>query len=141
MQLQELYDTEASFAQDTSKQSKAQFAAWRKRHFDSHSNVNPGKHGAPLFRHHFRRQILEPLHMAELNLPKIAWKHAILNNASDDAREAVSEQLSERKHPLDTNRKDNNRVRAQKWFTGERWMSFCAGERGSPGGPIAIATL
>lgn len=32
-------------------------------------------------------------------------------------------------------------MRAQKWFTGEAWASFCAGERGSPGGPIAIATL
>lgn len=32
-------------------------------------------------------------------------------------------------------------MRAQKWFTGEAWSSFCAGERGSPGGPVGIATL
>ena len=29
----------------------------------------------------------------------------------------------------------------QKWFTGEKWATFCSGERGSPGGPIAVATL
>ncbi|KAL1522538.1 hypothetical protein AB1Y20_017525 [Prymnesium parvum] len=30
---------------------------------------------------------------------------------------------------------------AQNWFTGERWLTFCAGERGSPGGPQAIAKI
>eukprot|EP00965_Chrysotila_dentata_P087604 2892067-Pleurochrysis_carterae.AAC.1 len=64
-----------------------------------------------------------------------------MNNASDDARAAISEQLAQWKHPLDCRRKDNNRVRENKWFTGERWTTFCAGERGSPGAPIAIATL
>eukprot|EP00965_Chrysotila_dentata_P138651 4586127-Pleurochrysis_carterae.AAC.1 len=64
-----------------------------------------------------------------------------MNNASDDARAAISEQLAEWKHPLDCRRKDNNRVRENKWFRGDRWSTFCAGERGSPGAPIAIATL
>ena len=30
---------------------------------------------------------------------------------------------------------------SQKWFTGEGFESFCAGTRGSPGGPIGVATL
>ena len=79
--------------------------------------------------------------MAELNLGKIAWKHAILNNASDDAREAMSAQLKAWRHPLDCRRKDDNRQKALKWFTGEKWHSFCAGTSGSPGGPVAIAML
>ena len=80
--------------------------------------------------------------MAELNLPKLPFKHGILNNASDDAREAISEMLKGWRHPLDTRRKDDNRQRAQKWFTGEKFHSLCAGTKGtSPGGPVAIATL
>lgn len=136
-----MYAVEAELIADGSKRGKARFSAWRKKHFLSHFNVNPGKYGAPFFRHHFKMQVLEPLHMAELGNPKIPWKHGVLNNASDDAREAISEQLKVWKHPLDCRRKDDNRCRAAKWFTGERWASFCAGERGSPGGPIAIATL
>ena len=69
------------------------------------------------------------------------WKHGILNNSSDDARDAISEQLAVWNHPLDTRRKDNNRLASQKWFTGERFATFINGSRGSPGGPIAIATL
>ena len=64
-----------------------------------------------------------------------------MNNASDDARDAISEKLSAWNHPLDTRRKDNNRIASAKWFTGERFSSFMKGERGSPGGPIAIATM
>lgn len=94
-----------------------------------------------MFEHHLDDQVMDPLHLAELNLPKIAWKHGVLNNASDDARAEISELLKALKHPLDTRRKDNNRIRAQKWFTGERWATFCAGERGSPGGPRAIAAI
>ena len=62
-------------------------------------------------------------------------------NASDDARAQISAQLSLWKHPLDCRRKDDNRVRAQKWFTGEKWASFCLGIKGSPGGPRAIAAI
>ena len=32
-------------------------------------------------------------------------------------------------------------MKAQKWYTGEKWATFCAGERGSPGGPAAIAAI
>ena len=39
--------------------------------------------------------ILDGLHMAELNLPKVPFKHAIINMASDDARAALSEMLKE----------------------------------------------
>eukprot|EP00965_Chrysotila_dentata_P160033 5284593-Pleurochrysis_carterae.AAC.2 len=42
---------------------------------------------------------------------------------------------------LDCRPKENNRVSANKWLTGERWATFCARERGSPGAPIVIATL
>ena len=65
----------------------------------------------------------------------------MLNNASDDARVQISDMLAEWRHPLDTRRKDDNRVRAHKRFSGEKWASFCADEAGSPGGPPAIAAL
>ena len=107
----------------------------------AHHNVQPGKYGEPMLHHDFTQVILDALHMAELNLGKIAWKHAILNNASDDAREAMSAQLKAWRHPLDCRRKDDNRQKALKWFTGEKWHSFCAGTSGSPGGPVAIAML
>ena len=104
-------------------------------------NVQPGKYGEPMLHHDFTQVVLDALHMAELNLGKIAWKHAILNNASDDARDAMSAQLKAWRHPLDCRRKDDNRQKALKWFTGEKWHSFCAGTSGSPGGPVAIAML
>ena len=110
-------------------------------HAKSHFNVQPGLHGQPMIRHHMRKQLLDSLHYSELGIPKTGWKHGILNNASDDARDLISKQLEEWKHPLDCRRKDDNRDRHKKWFTGERWATFCAGERGSPGGPRAIATL
>ena len=110
-------------------------------HAARHRNVQPGTYGYPFMKHDMKDQILDPLHLAELGIPKTPWKHGILNNASDDAREQISEQLKEFKHPLDTARKDNGRSRQAKWFTGERWVSFCAGTGGSPGGPIAIATI
>ena len=62
-----------------------------------------------MLEHDLDDQILDPLHMAELGLPKTPWKFGILRNASDDAREEISEQLREWKHPLDTRRKDDNK--------------------------------
>ena len=111
------------------------------QHALTHGNVQPGKYGEPFFEIELDDFVLDLLHLAELNVPKIIWKHAILNNCSDDAREQISDQLKEWKHPLDCRRKDDNRARAQKWFTGEAWASFLAGERGSPGGPRAMAKL
>ena len=111
------------------------------KHAHAHRNVQPGDYGKPMIHVNFSNVILDALHMAELNLPKLPFKHAILNNASDDAREAISQLLNQWRHPLDTRRKDDNRQRAQKWFTGEKWHSFCAGTAGSPGGPVAVATL
>mmetsp|Transcript_18511 Transcript_18511/g.46385 ORF Transcript_18511/g.46385 Transcript_18511/m.46385 type:complete len:208 (+) Transcript_18511:831-1454(+) len=98
-------------------------------------------YGRPMFHHHLDRQILDALHLGALGLPKTPWKHGILNNASDDVREKIAAELKAINHPLDTRRKDDNRSRAQKWFTGEKWLSFCAGERGSPGGPKMIARI
>ena len=111
------------------------------KHAKLHKNVQPGLYGQPFLEHDFSEQIADPLHLAELGIPKTCWKHGILNHASDDARELISQKLEEWKHPLDCKRKDNNRQRQLKWFTGERFRTFCSGERGSPGGPIAIATL
>ena len=132
---------EAELTKDATKKGKAAFSKWRMAHAHTHNNVQPGKYGEPMLHHDFNHVVLDTLHMAELNMPKIPWKHCILNNASDDARAAVSEQLKKWKHPLDCRRKDDNRVRAQKWFTGAKWSSFCAGTEGSPGGPAAIAAI
>ena len=55
--------------------------------------------------------------MAKLGIPKTFWKYGILNNASDDARESISNKLKEFGTSLDCRRKDDNRVRADKWFT------------------------
>ena len=132
---------EAKLACVHTKQGKAAFSRWRMAHAATHRNIQPGLYGAPMFYHNFNRVLLDALHLAELNMPKIAWKHCILTHASDDARALISEQLKEWSHPLDCRRKDDNRVRAQKWFTGEKWASFCAGIKGSPGGPRAIAAI
>lgn len=125
----------------TTKAGKAAYSKWRMEHAHQHFNIQPGKYGRPMFEHHLDDQILDSLHYAELGLPKTPWKYGILHNCSDDARQQISDKLAEWKHPLDCRRKDDGRSRAQKWFTGEKWATFCAGERGSPGGPIAIATL
>jgi hypothetical protein len=98
--------------------SKAQAAvdkkartAWSKRRCDAartHDNVPPGAYGRPLLEHDMKDQILDALHLGLLNMPKIAWKYAILNNCSDHARELIDAYLKTIKHPLDTRRKDNN---------------------------------
>eukprot|EP00327_Prymnesium_parvum_P016826 CAMPEP_0113273110 /NCGR_PEP_ID=MMETSP0008_2-20120614/23672_1 /TAXON_ID=97485 /ORGANISM="Prymnesium parvum" /LENGTH=812 /DNA_ID=CAMNT_0000122597 /DNA_START=26 /DNA_END=2463 /DNA_ORIENTATION=- /assembly_acc=CAM_ASM_000153 len=140
-ELAELLAEERRLAADDTKKGKATFSAWRLKHAHSHSNIPPGCYGRPMFDHHFDQQILDALHLGALGLPKTPWKHGVLNNASDDARVEIGNYLKSISHPLDTRRKDDNRSRAQKWFTGERWLSFCAGERGSPGGPQAIAQI
>ena len=132
---------EVQLAGNHTKQGKAAFSRWRMDHAYRHRNIQPGRYGAPMFHHNFNRVLLDALHLAELNMPKIAWKHCILTHASDDARALISDQLKEWRHPLDCRRKDDNRVRAQKWFTGEKWASFCLGIKGSPGGPRGIAAI
>ena len=114
---------------------------FRMNHAHAHRNVQPLSYGRPFFEHNMDFQILCNLHLAKLGLPKTPWKHGFLNNLSDQGRERVSQALKEMKHPLDCRRKDDNRCRADKWFTGAAWHSFCHGQRGSPGGPVAIAKL
>ena len=136
-----MYEDEARLAAEKTKAGKARFSRWRMEHAHEHGNIQPGLYGEPLLRHDLDKQLLDPLHLAELGIPKTSWKHGVLNHASDDAREQISEQLKVWKHPLDCRRKEDNRCRADKWFTGEAWASFCAGTGGSPGGPRAIAGL
>ena len=114
--LQELYNAKAA---DKSKSGKAAFSKWRMTHAHAHYNIQPGPHGKPMFHHDFEDQILDPLHLAELGVPKTPWKYGVLNNCSDDAREEIGALLKHFKHPLDTRRKEDNRCRAQKCFTGE----------------------
>ena len=137
----ELLAMDAKLSALLTKAGKAAYSKWRMAHAAMHHNVQPGEYGRPLLHYDLNDFILDLLHLAELGVPKTPWKHGILNNASDDARQMISDKLAEWKHPLDCRRKDDNRSRADKWFTGEAWASFCAGERGSPGGPQAIAEL
>ena len=104
---------------EKTKAGKARFSRWRMEHAHEHGNIQPGLYGEPLLRHDLDKQLLDPLHLAELGIPKTSWKHGVLNHASDDAREQISEQLKVWKHPLDCRRKEDNRCRADKWFTGE----------------------
>eukprot|EP00966_Prymnesium_polylepis_P122781 2838695-Prymnesium_polylepis.1 len=76
-----------------------------------------------MLEHDMKDQIVDTLHLAKLNLPKIPWKHGLLNNMSDDAREEASEYLKSIGAPLDCRRKDDGRQRADKWHTGEKWAS------------------
>jgi hypothetical protein len=123
---EDLIATEAKLRSVDTKAGKAAFSRWRMKHAAAHSNVQPGEYGRPLLRYDMDDFILDMLHLAELGVPKTPWKHGILNNASDDAREKISVKLAEWKHALDCRRKDDNRSRAAKWFTGEAWASFCA---------------
>ena len=138
---EDMITTEAKLRAVDTKAGKAAFSKWRMRHAAAHSNVQPGEYGRPLLHYDMDDFILDMLHLAELGVPKTPWKHGILNNASDDAREKISDKLAEWKHGLDCRRKDDNRSRQNKWFTGEAWASFCSGHGGSPGGPLAIAEL
>ena len=140
-ELAEMLATEAALNALTTKAGKAAFSRQRMKHARCHSNVQPGVYSSTMFHHHFRDQILDLLHMGKLGIPKTPWKHGIYKNASDDACELIGEKLAEWKHPLDTKRANDGRVKQQKWFTGEAFSTFCAGESGSPGGPIAIAQL
>ena len=101
----ELLAEEKRLAADTSKKGKQKYSTWRMKHawkgHTPHMNVPPGLYGKPMLRHHFRRQILDALHLALLGLPKTPWKYGIKNNASDDAREQISKQLKEWRHGLD----------------------------------------
>ena len=82
---------------DKTKSGVAKFSRWRMAHAKLHFNVQPGEYGAPFLPHDLQtRQLLDPLHLAELNMAKShAWKHGILNNSSDDARDLISEKLKE----------------------------------------------
>ena len=136
-----LLEEEERLSSDKSKAGKARFSRWRMAHALKHRNIQPGEYGRPFFDLDLDDFILDLLHLAELGVPKTPWKHGILNNASDDARQQIEDLLAEWRHKLGCRRKDANRVSAQKWFTGEAWSSFCAGLRGSPGGPVAIAKI
>ena len=115
---QNLLDKIKEFEADTTKAGKSRYSKFRMAHAHVHLNIQPGPYGAPFLKHDLNtRQILDPLHYAKLGLAKsVPWKHGLLNNASDDARDQISAKLSEWKHPLDTRRKDNNRIASQKWF-------------------------
>lgn len=126
-ELKSLLQTEKDFEVDQSKTGKARFSKWRSDHARKHFNVQPGAYGYSLLQHNMDDQLLDRLHLAELGAPKIAWKHGVLNNCSDDARDAISEYFKSIDHPLDTRRKEDNRSRHQKWFTGEAWASFLHG--------------
>ena len=91
----DLLQEEARLAADTSKAGKAKFSEWRLKHARAHFNVQPGLHGQPFLEHDFSEQIVDPLHLAELGIPKTAWKHGLLIHASDDARQLISDKLAE----------------------------------------------
>ena len=91
-----MYAEEAEFAKEKTKAGKTRYSKWRMNHAHAHRNVQPGKFGEPMLRHNLDNQLLDPLHMAELGIPKTPWKHGVLNNASDDAREQISESSAKR---------------------------------------------
>ena len=127
---------------DTSKGSARRLSEYRAKHSNAHRNVKPGEHGQPFFdAPDMKSFLVDMLHGLYLNLPKIAWKHAILANCPDGCRELVAEYLKSIGHPLDTRKKDDGRQRESKWFTGEALHSLVAGKRSSPGGPVAFATI
>ena len=74
---------EARLLADTSKVGKRRYAEWRLERAKTHGNIQPGLYGKPMFHFDFSKIILDALHLALLNVPKIPWKHGILNNASD----------------------------------------------------------
>ena len=94
-ELQALLHEEAELRKVDTKAGKGAFSRWRMAHAHAHRNVQPGDYGKPMIHVNFSNVILDALHMAELNLPKLPFKHAILNNASDDAREAISQLLNQ----------------------------------------------
>ena len=76
----DLLAKEKAMAAVTTKAGKAAFSRWRMEHAHKHKQVQPGEYGRPMMEHHIDDQILDPLHLAELGLPKLPWKYGILNN-------------------------------------------------------------
>ena len=68
-----MYAEEASLANVTTKAGKARFSKWRMQHAHAHGNVQPGKFGEPMLRHDMEKQLLDPLHLAELGVPPLFW--------------------------------------------------------------------
>ena len=142
---EEMLATEGELSADNSKAGKAKFSRWRMDHARCHENVQPGEYGKPFLHHSMSKQILDPLHYAELGVPKTGWKKGLLDNASDDARVAIAAKCDEWKHHIDTRHADDGRQRVAKWFMGAKWATFCQGKgtssSGTPGEPKAIAEL
>eukprot|EP00966_Prymnesium_polylepis_P073327 1702477-Prymnesium_polylepis.1 len=79
-ELTALLAQEAQLAADLTSKGKRQFSEWRLAHAKTHFNVPPGHYGRPMLYHHLDDQILDSLHLAELNLPKLPHKYGLLNN-------------------------------------------------------------
>jgi hypothetical protein len=92
-------EDEARLVADKTKAGKARFSRWRMEHAHTHGNVQPGLYGEPLLRHDLDKQLLDPLHLAELGIPKTSWKHGVLNHASDDARDTFACTAGTLTHP------------------------------------------
>eukprot|EP00965_Chrysotila_dentata_P140545 4647483-Pleurochrysis_carterae.AAC.1 len=89
-----MLQTEDDLKADVSKTGKARFSRWRMNHAALHANIQPALHGQPMHNSDMSQHILDSLHLAKLGLPKTPWKFGIMNNSSDDARAAISEQLA-----------------------------------------------
>ena len=67
---------------DKTKAGKSRFSRWRMKRAATHGNIQPGLYGAPFIFHDMNDQILDPLHCAELGIPKTPWKHGLLRNGA-----------------------------------------------------------
>ena len=63
-----LLKEEAALMAVQTKAGKSKFSKWRTDFSTRHFNVQPGDYGKPMFHHHMNKQILDPLHYAELGI-------------------------------------------------------------------------
>ena len=72
----------ATLSADVSKAGKQRYSAWRMQHARWHFNVQPGEYGKASLRAHMKYFLLDSLHVALLNIPKVLFKYGFLNLAA-----------------------------------------------------------
>ena len=88
----------------------------------------------PELRLGMRSWIPEMMHVLELNLGYLVWKHCTLKHCDSFAREMIAVFLTNLGAALDTRKKEDGRAKADRWWKASVWDSLVMGSNKFPGG-------